>query len=251
MGSTSVAKEVTHYRVKVLEQRATERRNYVQGLEIDGDHLLVSAGMYGESAVRRYTWPEMVLEQEQKLPDRLFAEGLTRVGDRIYLLTWRARLLLVLDADSLKPVGQGKLPGEGWGITHHGSRIWFSDGSDRLFTTDTATPGALETIEVRREGQPVHRLNELEWIDGEIWANVYGRNEIVRIDPSNGRVTGVINLTGLLSEEDRQPNTDVLNGIAQDPATGAIWVTGKRWPWLFRIELEEAEFRPHIPNNDR
>ena len=238
-GSPLARADVAHYRAKVIEKVATERRNYVQGLEIDGNRLLISAGLYGDSAVRAYGWPSMELQQEQLLPRRFFAEGLTRVDDRIYLLTWRARTLLVLDAATLAPVGQAALPGEGWGITHHGSRIWFSDGSDRLFTTDTSTDEALQIIEVRRDGRPVYRLNELEWINGEIWANVYMTNEIVRIDPKSGVVTGVIDLTGLLAAEDRKPDTDVLNGIAHDPSTGAVWVTGKRWPWLFRIELEE------------
>ncbi len=243
--------EVTQYSVSVLEKRPFERRNYTQGLEIQGKQLLVSAGLRGESAVRVYSWPDMALLKELPLPAQLFGEGLTQVGERIYLLTWRAKLLLVLDANTLEPIGQGSLPGEGWGITHHGTRIWFSDGSDRLFTIDTAEGGQLQVINVRREGRPVYRLNELEWIDGEIWANIYLTDEIARIDPDSGAVTGMIDLTGLLSAEDRTPETDVLNGIAKDPTTGDIWVTGKRWPWMFRIALEESPSNPHIDTQDR
>lgn len=237
----SSVEPVRHYRARAVEQRPQERRNFVQGLEIDGDRLLVSSGLYGASAVRVYDWPSMTLRAEQALPANRFAEGITRVGDTLYLLTWRSRQLLALDATSLEITGSARLPGEGWGITHHGTRIYFSDGSARLFTVDLAVGGKLDVIHVSAGGQPVSRLNELEWIDGEIWANVWQSDRIVRIDPTTGQVVGDIDASGLLPSSERQADTDVLNGIAYDPATGAIWLTGKRWPWLYRIELEAKE----------
>ena len=123
-------------------------------------------------------------------------------------------------------------------MTHHGDRIWYSDGTDRLFYFSASSGGRIDSIDVRLAGKPIHHLNELEWINGEIWANVWRRNQIVKIDPNTGNITGIIDLTGLLPAEDRQPDTDVLNGIAQDPRNGDIWVTGKRWPWIYKITLE-------------
>ena len=230
-----------HYRVHVLERKPFDPDNFVQGLEFHNNHLYVSSGLYGKSAIRRYTWPELALDTDKSLPDHLFAEGLTRLGERLLVLTWRARQLLILNRSSLELVGSVKLPGEGWGITHHGNTVYFSDGSHRLFHFNAAGEGSLAVIEVTLAGKPVNRLNELEWIDGEIWANVWQTDTIVRIDPVSGHVTGVINLAGLLPKSDYLPGTDVLNGIAQHPDTGDIWVTGKRWPALFRVSLEPVD----------
>ncbi len=230
-----------HYRVRVLERKPFDTRNFVQGLEFHNDHLYVSSGLYGQSAVRRYHWPELRLDAEQPLPDELFAEGITRLGERLLVLTWRARKLLMLDRNSLAIVGSVALPGEGWGITHHKDAVYFSDGSDRIFHFSANGEGGLTVINVTLSGKPVHRLNELEWINGEIWANVWQTDTIVCIDPESGQVTAVIDLAGLLPTGDRSPDTDVLNGIAQHPATGDIWVTGKRWPALFRVSLEPVD----------
>ena len=115
--------------------------------------------------------------------------------------------------------------------------MWFSDGSDRLFSADLAGGGKLASVSATLNGQPLRNLNELEWVNGEIWANVWQTDQIARIDPASGRVVGLIDLAGLLPEEDRLRDTDVLNGIAVDPQNGDIWVTGKRWPWLYQIEL--------------
>ena len=130
-------------------------------------------------------------------------------------------------------------PGQGWGATHSGSVLWMSDGSDQLYSADLDGGGELATLSITLAGEPLRNLNELEWVDGEIWANVWQTDQIARIDPTNGRVVGMINLAGLLPEEDRLRDTDVLKGIAMNPEDGAIWVTGKRWPWLYKIKLEK------------
>ncbi len=242
--SNSTAESIVspvRYRVRVLERKPFDTRNFVQGLEFHNNHLYVSSGLYGQSAVRRYTWPELELDADKSLPDNLFAEGITRLGERLLVLTWRARQLLILDRHTLDILGKVELPGEGWGITHHKDTVYFSDGSHRLFHFNVNGKGSLGVINVTLAGKPVNRLNELEWIDGEIWANVWQTDTIVRIDPGSGQVTGAIDLAGLLSEEDRSPGTDVLNGIAKHPITGDIWVTGKRWPALFRISLEAVD----------
>lgn len=226
------------YQAKITAQKPLNREHFTQGLEIQNDSLLLSSGQYGESTLNRYDFNSMVLRQSVDVPKRYFAEGLTQVGERIFQLTWRARDLLIYDANTLAQIGVSKIPTEGWGMTHNGDRIWYSDGSDRLFSFSASAGGSIESINVRLGGKPIYRLNELEWIDNEIWANVWQSNQIVKINPNNGEVTGIIDLTGLLPADERQPDTDVLNGIARDPRNGEIWVTGKRWPWIYRITLK-------------
>ena len=224
----------------VVETRPMERRNFTQGLYISGSELYVSSGQYGQSAVRVYSWPDMLLSRETALPKNIFAEGLTLLANRLWVLTWREGQLLVMDPFNLKILATGKISGEGWGITHNASTLWLSNGSSRLHSIDLSNGGKTEALDVTLNGKPLARLNELEWINGKIWANVWLTNTVVAIDPKTGAVTDEITLEGLLSAEDREADTDVLNGIAQDPKTGAIWVTGKRWPKLFRIELENT-----------
>jgi glutaminyl-peptide cyclotransferase len=233
----------TLYGYRVLERRPQPRENFVQGLQIvDGD-LYVSTGNYGESRLLRYDFADGHLEAERPLDPRLFGEGLVVVGDLVFQLTWRARLALVYEREDFKPRAWFRLPGQGWGLTYDGEHLIYSDGSDQLHFLDPSTGQHLHSVAVRSNGQPVPRLNELEWIDGKVWANVWGSDEIVIIDPESGTVTARLDLAGLLPDSDRQPGTDVLNGIARDPADGAIWVTGKRWPWLYRIELVQRDAR--------
>ncbi len=226
------------YQAIVQAKKPLSRAHYTQGLEIQGNTLWLSSGQYGESTLNRYEFDSMRLSQSVNVPEKYFAEGITLVGERVFQLTWRARELLVYDAQTLTQIGVSEIATEGWGMTHHGDRIWYSDGTDRLFYFSASSGGRIDSIDVRLAGKPIHHLNELEWINGEIWANVWRRNQIVKIDPNTGNITGIIDLTGLLPAEDRQPDTDVLNGIAQDPRNGDIWVTGKRWPWIYKITLE-------------
>ena len=238
-GTAGAVDEVQHYAARVVEKRAFDASNFTQGLEIRDHHLYVSSGLYRQSAVRVYTWPAGEKTREQALPPQLFAEGLTLMGDRLYVLTWRARRLLVLNSTTLEPIGEIRLATEGWGLTHHGDNLYYTDGSDRLYVADLAHGGDLRTILVTLNGKPLRNLNELEWINGEIWANVWLQDRIVRIDPATGQVTGDIDLSQVFPQSMRPQGSDVLNGIARDPVSGELWVTGKRWPWIFRIELEK------------
>ncbi|MDA0649876.1 MAG: glutaminyl-peptide cyclotransferase [Proteobacteria bacterium] len=228
---------VTHYDYQVVSKLRFDRENFTQGLEIHQGRLYVSSGLYGRSMVRVYDFPSLELIQSVPVDPRIFAEGLTIIDDRLVLLSWRERVMLVYQLPDMTLIGQSALPGQGWGATHTGSVMWFSDGSDRLFSADLTGGGTLASVSVTLNGQPLRNLNELEWVDGEIWANVWQTDQIARIDPASGKVVGLIDLTGLLLEEDRLRDTDVLNGIAIDPQSGDIWVTGKRWPWLYQIEL--------------
>lgn len=229
---------VPEYGYRVVSKVRFDRQNFTQGLEIYESRLYVSSGLYGQSMVRAYDFPSLDLLREVPVDRRIFAEGLTVIDDRLILLSWRERVMLVYDLPDLSLVGQSALPGQGWGATHSGSVLWFSDGTDRLYSADIAGAGKLNILPVTLNGEPLRNLNELEWVNGEIWANVWQSDLIARIDPQTGHVVGMVNLSGLLSEDDRLRDTDVLNGIAVDPLTGAIWVTGKRWPWLFEIALE-------------
>lgn len=239
-GDAVNAVEVEHYGYSVASRLRFDRNNFTQGLEIHDGRLYVSSGLYGQSVIRIYVFPSLELIQSVPVDPRIFAEGLTVIGDRLFLLSWRERVMLVYALPDLSLIGQSPLPGQGWGATHQGSMLWFSDGSDRLYSADIAAGGELSALSVTLDGKPLPNLNELEWVNGEIWANVWQTDSIARIDPKTGTVTGMVDLTGLLAEEDRLRDTDVLNGIAVDPVTGSIWVTGKRWPWLYEIALEKT-----------
>ena len=236
----SSAKAVQHYGFAVVSKLRFDRNNFTQGLEIHDGRLYVSSGLYGQSVIRVYTFPQLELLHSMPVDPRIFAEGLTIIGDRLILLSWRERVMLVYSLPAMTLIGQSPLPGQGWGATHNGSVLWFSDGSDRLYSADLSADGKLEVLPVTRSGKPLRNLNELEWVGDEIWANVWQTDHIARINPATGIVEGMINLSGLLADEDRLRDTDVLNGIAINPEDGAIWVTGKRWPWLYQIRLENS-----------
>lgn len=233
----TAALAIEHFTVKVVDKKPQPRENFVQGLQIVNGHLYVSTGNYGESRLLRYHFESGKLETQRKLHPRIFGEGVTVFGDRVYQLTWRERLLLIYRKSDLEFLQRITIPGEGWGITNNGVELVYSDGSDRLHFMSPKTGKIRRSLQVTEHGRPVKLLNELEWIDGSVWANIWHANRIVVIDPSNGEVTASIDLQGLLPAQERRSDTDVLNGIARDPADGALWVTGKRWPWLYRVEL--------------
>lgn len=234
---SAVAAELTYC---VLEQRDHPRENFVQGLEIVDGVLLVGTGNYGRSRLRRYDLDSMALKDEQRLHPRLFGEGITQLDGRIYQLTWRAGLGLMYSAEDLRPIGRFSIRGEGWGLTNDGEQLIYSNGSNVLQFLDPQTLDVTGSISVTRDGQPQRLLNELEWIDGKIWANVWQSDDIVIIDPASGVVESSVALAGLLPESARRADTDVLNGIAYDREREDIWVTGKHWPYLYRIKAVAA-----------
>ena len=228
------------YGYKVIDKKPQSRDIFVQGLQIIDDKLYMSGGGYGKSRLQRYNFSDGTLETERKLDPRLWAEGLTVFGDRVYLLTWKSHNLFAFSRDDLEIVERMRISGEGWGLTNNGEQLIYSDGSNRLYFLSPAEHRITRALPVTENGRAVARLNELEWIDGRIWANIWQTDRIVIINPADGKVEGSINLQGLLPVMERQRDTDVLNGIARNPADGGIWVTGKNWPWLYRIELVPA-----------
>jgi glutamine cyclotransferase len=238
------ASAAPQYRYKVVEQKPLAPHTHVQGLEIVDGQLYASSGGYGKSRLLRFDFATGELGASQEMDPRLWAEGLTVLDDRIYQLTWRARQLLVYDRQTLAILERMRIPGQGWGMTNDGEQLIYSDGSEKLFYVSPSEHRITRVIKVQENGRPVTRLNELEWIDGRIWANVWLTNRIVIIDPASGVVEGSVDLHGLLPVMQRPPDMnmqdDVLNGIARNPADGGIWVTGKNWPFLYRIELVPA-----------
>lgn len=234
---SSPAGAVQQFTYRVVDQKPQARDTFVQGLEIVDGLLYVSSGGYGKSRLLCLDFASGALQLEHRLDPGLFAEGITVLGERLYQLTWRAGMLLVYNKSDLIVSQRWRIPGEGWGMTNNGKELIYSNGSNRLYVVSPTEVGITRTITVTEAGKPVVRLNELEWIGGRIWANIWQTNRIVIIDPVSGRVEGSVNLQGLLPIMERRPDTDVLNGIARNPADGGIWVTGKNWPWLYRIEL--------------
>jgi glutamine cyclotransferase len=172
------------------------------------------------------------------VPAPYFAEGLALLNGKLFQLTWQDQKCFVYDLESFRQEKEFTYPGEGWGLTTDGRWLIMSDGTDQLRFLDPETFAEQRRIAVRAHGVPVNRLNELEYIKGEVFANVWGTDFVVRIDPNTGRVVGVINFSGLLASGDRDENTDVLNGIAYDAEGDRLFVTGKRWPKLFEVRLK-------------
>lgn len=210
---------------------------FTQGLDFEDGQFIEGTGLEGRSSLRRVEIGSGVVLQQVDLPDDQFGEGVTALGDRIYQITWLTGTCYVYDRETFTLEETFRYETEGWGLTTDGSLLVMSDGSDRIVYRDPETFDEVRHIDVRAGGAPVTYLNELEWVNGELWANVWQTDRIARIDPNTGEVTGWIDLAGLLPEAVDLESVDVLNGIAYDAETGRIFVTGKLWPMIFEIEL--------------
>ncbi|MBK1718275.1 glutamine cyclotransferase [Thiocystis violacea] len=210
---------------------------FTQGLiHVDG-RLYEGTGNYGASVLRRVDLTSGRVERETRLPSRLFGEGITQWRGRLVQLTWRERLGLIYDAETLKPQEAFRYEGEGWGLTHDERHWIMSDGSAVLRFLDPDSKEVVRRLTVLDGARPIDRLNELEYINGEIWANVWKRDHLVRISPETGAVIAYVDLAGLYPAAERPSQEAVLNGIAHDAASGRLFVTGKYWPRLYEIEV--------------
>lgn len=227
-----------------------DRRAFTQGLVWDGHHLLESTGGYGSSSLRRVELETGAVLQQVDLPRDVFGEGLAGVGDRLVQLTWRAGLAAVWDAATFRSVDELAYAGEGWGLCFDGRELVMSDGSSELVFREPSSLAESRRIQVTLDGHPVKRLNELECVDGQVWANVWMTEELLRIDPASGRVTATVDARGLLEPSERR-GTDVLNGIAYRPETGTFLITGKLWPRIFEVVFEPEEPRVDSPENPK
>lgn len=226
-------------RVEVVATYPHDPRAYTQGLLEKDGALYESTGLYGASSVRRVELASGKVQAETRLSAGLFGEGLALVGGNLVQLTWQEGKALLWDAATFRTLGELRYEGEGWGLCFDGRRLVMSDGSDLLTFRDPETFAELGRVQVKREGVPVDRLNELECVGGEIYANRWQLEEIVRLDPGSGQVTATIDAAGLLRGEERA-RVDVLNGIAYRALTGTFLLTGKFWPKLFEVKFVPA-----------
>ena len=235
-GLTGCSARVRAYKIKVEKEYPHDTASYTQGLFFDGGKFYESTGQYGESSFRIVDLETGNALKKLDFAPKYFAEGSVILNGKLYILTWTNKVAFVYDAATLEYLQTYSYPREGWGLTTDGKSLIASDGSSRLYFL---TPEFKQerAVNVTMDGRPVRYLNELEYIDGKVWANVYTTDMIVIIDPAHGKVEASIDCTGLLPRKLRTADTDVLNGIARDPATGQIYLTGKYWPRLYEVRL--------------
>lgn len=232
--------QLRHYHYRIVNKIPHNRANFTQGLTFHKGYLFESIGQFGESKVLKYRFPKMQLVAQHSLQASYFGEGLDILGDKVFQLSWKSHTGFVYAADDLRPLRTFNYQGEGWGLCTDGKQLFMSNGSAYLTVFHPDDFQVVRQIQVTENGRPVTRLNELEWVNGKIFANVWQQNRLLIIEPVSGKVTGSVDLSQLLSAGERDRYTDVLNGIAFNTHDNSLWVTGKRWPWLFQIELVEV-----------
>ena len=236
--------EPPHYTYEVVHTYPHDRGAFTEGLVFLNGDLYESTGLNDQSTLREVDLPTGNVLREVPLSSEYFGEGLAILGNKAYQLTWQNHLGFVYDLPTFHLIQTFDYTGEGWGLTTDGHSLIMSDGTSQIRYLDPNTFAVQRTINVTLRGQPVTQINELEYIKGEIYANVWQTDNVLRIDPQTGNVLGVIDFSGLLNPADRAPDTDVLNGIAYDPATGRLFVTGKKWPKLFEVRLKPLPVSP-------
>jgi glutamine cyclotransferase len=230
------------YSYKILETYPHDLTAYTQGLEFENDTLYESTGQYKESTLRKTDYKTGEVLKKVKLADAYFGEGLTILNNKIYQLTWRENTGFIYNLKTMEQTGtfvygQSK---EGWGLCHDSqNNIYKSDGTDRIWTLNSNTLAEKDYIEIFTNTSKINSVNELEWVDGKIYANVYQQGSIAVINPKNGAVEGVIDLTDLKDKVTQHPKLDVLNGIAYNGEPNILYITGKNWDKLFKIEIVE------------
>ena len=234
--ATPQAVEPLFYTYEVVAEYPHLRTSYTQGLQFIDGEMWEGTGEYGRSQLLRTDLTSGKVLQSKKLSKEEFGEGITILGDKIYQLTWLNGKLHIYDKATLAHLATHTYKGEGWGITTDGQTLYMSDGTSTIRRVNPETMATESSIFVTLDGHPLDMLNELEWIDGKIWANVYMTYSIVVIDPATGVVEAYIDLPQLDNSK-HNPKADVLNGIAYDSATGRIFITGKNWDKLYQIEI--------------
>lgn len=231
---------------ELIGERSHKPSLFTQGLLVDGDHFYESSGLYGKSLLVTYpiaepatTWAKISAPFTRKLalPPHYFAEGLTLLDNKLYLLTWQEQTLLVYNKTSFALEQQLGYDGEGWGLASDGKQLIRSNGSDRLFFHNPGDFAVTRELQVTDNGKPVNQLNELEYAQGFIWANIWYQDRILKIAPDSGKVVGEINLQSLKQSLKLTNGEQVLNGIAWDDKQQAFWITGKLWPKMFLVRI--------------
>jgi glutamine cyclotransferase len=235
-GSIQAPKPPETLRVAVIKTYAHDRGAFTQGLVLHQGTLYESTGLVGRSSLRQVETATGRVMRKIDVPPPYFAEGLALVGDRLIQLTWQHGKAFVYERRTFEKLSEFSYKGEGWGLCYDGKQLMMSDGTSALTVRNPSDFSVVKTIRVTLNGQPLDQLNELECVDGSVYANVWTRDLIVRIDPASGRVTQRIDAANLLSPMEKQ-GTDVLNGITYDPADRTFLITGKQWPKLFRVRF--------------
>lgn len=228
---------VAVYDYKIINAYPHNLRFFTQGLLFHDGELYEGTGRNGQSALMHIKLEDGSVIKSKALASRYFGEGIAVAGDHIFQLTWRENMVFVYDVNTFESVTSHYWPREGWGLTFDGEHLILSDGSDQLYFIDPETFQPVRQIAVTLEGGRVSQLNELEYINGEIWANVWMSQQLVRINPQTGQVISIVDLTGLVNETELGGTEAVLNGIAWNEETEQLFVTGKLWSHLFEIEL--------------
>lgn len=228
---------IDKFGVKIAATYPHLKENFTQGLAYESGILYESTGLFGRSTVQTYSFDSPVKPQRNSLAPGYFGEGLAIAGDNIVQLTYRSGIAFVYDKSTLKSVGSFSYKGEGWGLTYNGKELVMSDGSHVLRFYDPEKFVLLRNLQVTRCGRPVGMLNELEYIEGRIYANVWQTDDIVMIDPHSGAIVGEIDLSSIAVRYKDDSSIDVLNGIAWDADNKRLFVTGKFWPHLYQVEL--------------
>lgn len=233
----SVARTPT-YTFDIVAEHPHDPAAFTQGLVWHDGRLFESTGQVGTSSIREVELSSGRVLRKRDLPEPHFGEGIVILGDKMYEITWQTGKAFVYDWKTFEPRGEFTYTGEGWGLATDGTSLIMSDGTSTLRWRDPKTFAEQKSVAVTDNGTPVTQLNELEWVQGEVWANVWQSERIARIDPATGHVTGWIDLTGILSKLDRRGDEDVMNGIAYDAKGDRYFVTGKLWSKLFEIRIK-------------
>ena len=234
---TASSKAVPQYGYEIVHVYPHDRTAFTQGLEFRGGFLYEGTGLYGQSTLRKEDLQTGKILKEILLPAQFFGEGITVLNERIVQLTWQSHLGFVYDQASFRKLKSFSYPEEGWGLANDGRAIYMSDGTAQIRCLDPSTLQEARRITVHEGDKRIENINELEWVRGELYANLWQTNRIVRIAPNDGTVLGWIDLPGLLTPEEQERNVDVLNGIAYDSTRDRLFVTGKLWPKLFEIRV--------------
>ncbi|MEP7165966.1 MAG: glutaminyl-peptide cyclotransferase [Ferruginibacter sp.] len=231
-----VPKNITY---TILAQHPHDTSAYTQGLQVYNGKLYEGTGDFETSSLRITDWKTGAVEKKHMMgTDKIFGEGINIFKNKIYQLTWQSHIVYVYAVNNIdKPISTFTWPYEGWGITNNGTDLVISDGSANLYFVNPDDFKVKSTIAVVDNNGPIDSINELEFINGFVYANVYQTNDIIKIDPESGHVVGKMDLANLLQENEKVPRTDVLNGIAYDSTTNTMLITGKRWPKLFEVKL--------------